>query len=272
MTVNPPTAAVGQTVQVSARGLSPHSVYDLEVCGQNAVDGSSDCAVAGTVSTVAGADGTLSMPLEVVAPPTPCPCVAAAFPTTSNAAPVTAPLSIAGSSTGTAPIPPAQTPRPNIVVVDEKMGSTPIGAWFGLPVTQTLALTVQNTGTSPAGSIDLFATLDSTPVVSQRLPGLGIGQQKTYMVPVKFPALTIGNHTLIAHVDRGNGQLENFKVPSSRWPWGLFIVAFIIVLLILLKVRNKMRRRRERMQPPAPSPEPCEETATFEGEALGHGA
>jgi hypothetical protein len=270
MTVNPPTAALGQTVQASATGLSPHGVYDLEVCGQNAVNGTSDCAVAGTVSAVAGADGTLSMPVEVVAAPTPCPCVVAAFSISSNASPLTAPLSIEGASTSTAPAPPAQTPRPNVVVVSAKMGTEPLGAWFGLPVTETMALTLKNNGTEAARSIAIFATIGSTPVLTRRLAGLAIGQQRTYMVPVNVPALTMGQVTVMAHLDRGNGQLDNFKVPSPLWPWGLFIVLFFIVQLILYKERQVRRRRREQKQPPTPTKEAPEETSTFAGESVGH--
>jgi hypothetical protein len=220
---------------------------------------------------VAGSDGTLIMPLAVVLPPTPCPCVVAAFATTTDAAPVTAPISIEGSNSSTAPILPAQTPAPDIVLVHAQMqGSMPIGSWFGLPVTRTLALTLRNAGTLPASSIDLFARLDSTPVVSTQLPGLGIGQQKTYMVPVKVPALTMGNLTLYGSVARGNGQLDNFKVPSPLWPFGLLIVAFLIVQLILLRVRKRMRRRRERTNPPAP-PTADPEEPMFPGEVVRHG-
>jgi hypothetical protein len=270
MIVSPATAAVGQTVQVVATGLSPQGGYDLEVCGQNAVDGSSDCAVAGTVTTTAGADGALNMPLQVAVPPTQCPCVIAAFPTTSNASPVTAPISIEGVGTSTATIPPPQTPRPNIVVVDAKMGSLPFGAWFGLPSTQTLVLTLRNTGTEPAGSLHFFATLGSTPVVSRQLLGPGIGQEETYTVPVSFPALSVGNLSLSANVDRGNGQLNTFKVPSPHWPWGLFIVAFFIVQAILLTIRNRMRRRHERKSPPPPTPVSPDEPM-FAGEEVRHG-
>ena len=90
------------------------------------------------------------------------------------------------------------------------------------------------------------------------------------MVPVKIPALTIGNLTLVAHVDRGNGQLDNFKVPSPLWPWGLFIVLFLIVQLILFKVRNKLRRRREQKNPPVP-PAADPEEPMFRGEVVRHG-
>src|SRR6516162_7368514 len=89
LTASPVSAAVGQTVQATATGLSPHREYQLQVCGQNAVHGSADCAASDTVTTVAGSDGTLSMPIAVVVPPTPCPCVVASFDTSSLAAPVT---------------------------------------------------------------------------------------------------------------------------------------------------------------------------------------
>jgi hypothetical protein len=269
--VSPATAAVGQTVQVTVTGLSPDGTYELQVCGQNAVHGSADCAAADTVTTVAGATGTLSMPLAVVVPPTPCPCVIASFDANSLAGPVTAPITIEGASSSSAPITLPQTPAPNIVVVNAKLqGSMPFGAWFGLPVTRTLALTLRNAGTLPASSINLFASLGSTPLVSRRLPGLGVGQQQTYMVGVKLPALSVGNLSITGHIERGNGQLESFKASSPLWPWGLFIVLFLIVQLILFRVRKRMRRRREQKNPPVP-PAADPEEPMFRGEVVRHG-
>jgi neocarzinostatin family protein len=271
LTVSPASAAVGQTVQVTVTGLSPNGTYELQVCGQNAVHDSADCAAADTVTTVAGSTGTLSMPLAVVVPPTPCPCVVASFDANSLTGPVTAPITIEGASSSSAPITLPQTPAPNIVVVNAKMqGSPPFGAWFGLPVTRTLALTLRNAGTLPASSINLFASLGSTPLVSRQLPELGVGQQQTYMVPVKLPALSVGSLSITGQVARGNGQLESFKASSPLWPWGLFIIAFLIVQLILFRVRNVMRRRHERKQPPAP-PNADPEGPMFRGEVVRHG-
>jgi hypothetical protein len=210
------------------------------------------------------------MPLAVVVPPTPCPCVVASFDANSLAGPVTAPITIEGASSSSTPITLPQTPAPNIVVVNAKLqGSMPVGAWFGLPVTRTLALTLRNAGTLPASSINLFASLGSTPLVSRQLPGLGVGQQRTYMVPVSLPALSVGNLSITGHVDRGNGQLESFKASSPLWPWGLFIIAFLVVLLILLRVRNVLRRRREQKKPPGP-PAADPEEPMFLGEVARH--
>jgi hypothetical protein len=246
LTVNPSAAAPGQTVQASGSGLPARSTFQVQICGQNAVHGSADCAGVAAASVQADANGDLSVPLTVVVPPTACPCVVAAFSVTS-ALTVTTPILIPGASSSPSPVSPPSVPRSHVEVAKSVLaGSTPLAAWFGLSATRTLQLTLTNTGAAPATSLHLIADLNSTPVLNTHLAPVGAGQTKTYEVPVTMPALSVGNLSLNGHIFIEDGQQATFKVPLAIWPVGLLLVALVLVQMILLAVRNIMRRRHER--------------------------
>lgn len=126
LSVNPATAAPGQTVQVSGFGFPTRSVFQVQVCGQNATHGSADCAGVASASIATDPNGNLSVPLTVVAPPTACPCVVAAFSVTT-ALTVTTPLAIPGASLTPAPASPPTVPLSHLVVAKSELaGSTPV--------------------------------------------------------------------------------------------------------------------------------------------------
>ncbi len=252
MTVRPSTAATGQVVIVTSTGLPPRSIYQVQICGQNAVHGSADCAGVAAASIQADANGDLSVPLTIAVPPTACPCVVAAFSVTT-ALTVTTPIAIPGASTTPAPASPPTVPLSHLVVAKSELaGSTPVPAWFGFPATRTLDITLTNTGAAPATSLHLIADLDSTPVLNTHLAPLEPGQTKTYEVSVKIPALSVGNMNLNGHIFTEDGQQTSFKVPVTIWPVGLVLAAIVLAQLVLLAVRNIMRRRHERNNPKPP--------------------
>jgi hypothetical protein len=255
LAVSPTTAAPGQTVIVTGTDLTPRSIYQVQVCGQNAVHGSQDCSAAATSTTQVDQTGMLSVPLAVVLPPTQCPCVVAAFPTTVGPQ-LTTPISIEGASTSNAPTTTPQVPTSHLVVVHAGFtGSTPVKQWFGFQATRTLSLSLLNRGSAPASGMHLFASLGNTPVVSSRLSALGAGQVRTYDVAVAFPALTVGNQTLSGHIVTTDGQLVGFKTSVAVWPVGLLVVGLILAQMILLAWRNIARRRYERNNPKSTDPE-----------------
>jgi hypothetical protein len=269
LAITPSTASASQTVQVTGSGLPPRSTFQVQTCGQNAVHGSADCAGVAAASIQAGADGTLSVPLTVVVPPTACPCVVAAFSVTSDLT-VTTPIDILGASTTPAPTSPPSVPRSHIVVAKSELaGSTPVAAWFGFPATRMLELTLRNTGLAPGTSMHLIADLDSSPLLNTHLAPLGPGQTRTYEVQVTFPALSIGNLNLNGHIFTEDGQETSFKVPFAIWPVGLLLAALLLIQMILLAVRNVTRRRYERNNPtrpfdPATGEIPIAETSSTE--------
>ena len=262
MMVSPTTAAAGQTVLVTGTGLPPGSIYQVQVCGQNAVHGSADCAAAATSTTQTDPSGLLGVPVAVVLPPTQCPCVVAAFPIALGPT-LTTPISIAGASSSPAPTTTPRVPTSHIVVVHAGFtGSTPVKQWFGFQATRTLALTLVNRGSAPASQLHLFASLGNTPVVSILLTELGAGQVRTYDVPVTFPALTVGNQTLNGHLMTRDGQIVAFKTSIAVWPIGLVVAAVIIVQMILLAWRKAACRRYERNNPKPTEPEDPPTTET----------
>lgn len=253
LTVTPPTAAPGQTVHVTGTGLPPLVTFQVQICGQNAVHGSADCAGVASTSVQASTGGTFSAPITVVAPPTACPCVIAAFSVTS-ALTVTAPIAIPGTSASPAPSSPPTVPRSHLLIAKSELaGSTPVAAWFGFPATRTLDLTLTNTGAGPATSVHLIADLDSTPVLNTYLTPVAAGETKTYQVSVTIPALSVGNMNLNGHIFTGDGQQTAFKVPVTIWPIGLLLATIVLAQVVLLAVRNIMRRRHERTHPMPPS-------------------
>ena len=253
LSVVPSTAAPGQTVAVSGSGFLARGTFQVQICGQNAVHGSADCAGVASASVQADAQGNLSAPVTVVVPPTACPCVVAAFSVTS-ALTVTTPIAIPGASATPSPVSPPTVPRSHLVVAKSELaGSTPVAAWFGFPATRTLDLTLTNTGAAPATSLHLIVDLDSTPVLNTHLAPLGPGQTKTYEVSVTIPALSVGNMNLNGQIFTGDGQRTSFKVPVTIWPVGLLLAAIVLAQMILLAVRNIMRRRHERNSPKPPT-------------------
>jgi hypothetical protein len=253
LTIQPATAPVGATVQVVGSGLPSKASFQFQICGQRAVHGSADCASGAAVQVLSESNGTISLPITVVVPPIPCPCVVAAF-AISSALTVTTPISIPGAPVSSTPVSPPQLPRSHLVVAKSELaGSTPVAAWFGFPATRTLDLTLTNTGAAPATSIHLIADLGSTPVLNTRLGPLGPRQTKTYEVSVTIPALSVGNMNVNGHIFTGDGQQTSFKVPVTIWPVGLLLVAIVLAQMILLAVRNIMRRRHERRNPTPPT-------------------
>lgn len=252
LTIVPATAAVGATVQVAASGLPSKEVVQLQVCGQNAVHGSADCAAGAAVQLQSESNGTFSVPIAVVTPPTPCPCVVAAF-SIPSALTVTTPIAIPGAPISSSPVSPPRVARSHLVVAKSELaGSTPIAAWFGFPATRILDLTITNMGAGAATSVHLIADLDSTPVLNTHLAPIEPGQTKRYEVSVTIPALSVGNMNLNGHIFTGDGQQRSFKVPVTIWPVGLLLVAIVLAQMILLAVRNIMRRRHERANPKPP--------------------
>ena len=240
LVVSPSVAVPGGTVQVEVSGLIPNQNYQLQICGNDAARGSVDCSLMNAVSWVSTPSGTISTPILVVLPPSPCPCVVAAI--SPNAGPnVKGPISITGAPQETVTAPPAQ---PKVVVVDVALsGSTQPKEWLGFAASRTLVLTVRNSGAAPAANLFLTASIGSAPAAVPTLPGLAPGQVRTYRIGVTFPAFTVGNSVLSGHVGVVGWPLTPFHVSLSRYPWGWLIIALIVLQLILLAFRNLARRR-----------------------------
>jgi hypothetical protein len=253
MTVSPEAAAPGQFVYVAAIAFAPSTVFELQVCGDNALEGSADCAYAGGLTTTTSEVGHFGADLTVLMPPVPCPCVVAAF-SEMLTQPITAPITISGAPT--APL--SYPPGPVKLVVERAalVGSGSLTAWFGAAPTRTLVLRVRNPSTEPVENPIVLARIGNTPVPVNNLPNIAAGEVRTYRIPVTFPILALGNYTVVGRVGAGNGLLARFDVGVLLLPWALLVIVFAILLFLLFRLFLAIRKRflrqgQQSTEPPA---------------------
>jgi len=259
MQVSPDAAAPGQSVYVAAYAFPPSTVFQLQVCGDDELEGSPDCAFAEGLTRTTSEVGNFAGELTVLVPPVPCPCVVAAFSSTL-AQPITAAFTVLGAPTAPLRYPPS--PARLVVKSAVLTGSGPLAAWFGAAPTRTLVLRVRDPGTESVPNPIVVARIGNTPIFVNNLPGIGAGQVRTYRIPVTFPILALGNYAVVGQVGAGNGRFARFDVGVLLLPWALLVVAFVILLLLLLLlmrvIRNRLQRRAQRTTQPPDSVGPAE--------------
>ncbi len=243
MTVSPEAAAPGQSVDVVANAFPPSTVFQLQVCGDNALEGSTDCALTGSLTRTTSEVGNFAGDLPALIPPVPCPCVVAAF-SDKLAQPITAAITISGAPTAplSYPPPPIKLDVQSAVLT----GSGPLAAWFGAAPTRTLVFRVRNPGTESVPSPIVLARIGNTPVATDNLPAIAAGQVRTYRIPLTFPILALGHYTVVGQVGAGNGLFAQFDVGVLLLPWALLMLAFVILLFLLLLLVRAIRNRRRR--------------------------
>jgi hypothetical protein len=259
MQVSPDAGIPGQSVYVAAYAFPPSAVFQLQVCGDDALEGSPDCALTGGLTRATSEVGHFAGELTVLIPPVPCPCVVAAF-STALAQPITAAFTILGAPTAPLRYPPSP---PRLVVKSAVLtGSGPLAAWFGAAPKRTLVLRVRNPATESVPNPIVLARIGNTPIPVNNLRGIGAGQVRIYRIPVTFPTLALGHYTVVGQVGAGNGRFARFDVGVLLLPWALLVVAFVILLLLLLLlmrvIRNRLQRRAQRTTQPPDSVGPGE--------------
>jgi hypothetical protein len=250
MSVSPESAAPGQSVYVAAYFFPPGIDFQLDVCGDDALQGSADCALAGSITRTTSAVGHFAANLPVLMPPVPCPCVVAAFSSTL-AEPIVTGLVVSG-----APIAPLTQAAPPVKLKVQSAvleGSGPAAAWFGAAPKRTLVLRVRNTATVSVASPIVVASIGDTPVPADNLPGIAAGQVQTYRIPVDFSALAFGEYTVVGRVGAGNGHFARFSVGVLLLPWALLVFALVVIILLILLARRRRSRRQAKtttLEPP----------------------
>src|SRR5690349_25177619 len=66
---------VGEVVNVRGSGWPAQTLVLVELCGNGAAGGSTDCNQPGAITTPVSADGVVATPFTVPEPTAPCPCV-----------------------------------------------------------------------------------------------------------------------------------------------------------------------------------------------------
>ena len=260
--------AQGSTFKVEGTGWPVDTLIQLEVCGNEARSGTSDCAADTGQVVASNAAGSFQGRLAVVIPPMPCPCVIRAVSQTTSDA-VTTPVDIPNAPTSHPGDGDVVAPALRRLEVEKVhlRGEDSWNTWLGGPARRTFEFEVVNTGSVAVDEATVVLTAgpadDPTgflkPVKIERLE---VGERRKITVPVEFQALAFGDQAVRATVN-GTSVPVSFRSTTSTHPWLLIIVpALIIAQVLLLGIRNIVRRRLHDDELDAPTM-----VATVEGPA-----
>jgi hypothetical protein len=239
LTLLEPRASVGQTISYAGSGFAPSTNIQLMVCGDDALEGSVDCAVTGAVGRTTSESGSFTGTMPVTMPPVPCPCVVAVFGA-ALAQPVTAALTIAG-----APVAPLTGPSipPRLVVLRAVLEGGSLVEWFGAPAHRVLALTVRDDSSTAVDQPFVTVEVGNTPTTPSQLAPVGPGQVVTWRIPVAFSVLAWGTLRVQGRAGETGQAMVPFDASTLVVPWGLVIVAFVLLQLAIVGLRNRVRGR-----------------------------
>ena len=245
---------------VSGVNFPPSSSVQVQICGDQALDGSPDCDLSDSQEVSTTPKGEFQIPLTVALPPKPCPCVVMALDFNLSITPTT-PFVVIGA--------PYSTPNTfhihKLKILGAALqGDGPWTSWFGAPPKRTLVLTVHNPNdvayTFPPLVLAIGQSKDITTqeATTQKLETIGAYKTATYDIPVAFPAVSIGEHQ-VAGVLGNPGYTTKFLVKTWLFPWGLLAVALVVLEIIALLITRFIRERRRRKEalagdaPPVPA-------------------
>jgi hypothetical protein len=248
LTLDQSTMTLGTRLLIQGNGFVGAHLVRVTLCGNNALDGSADCAFDTSVTAGVGTNGYFSTVLVVERPPTPCPCVVTAVNAESASPTATAPITVIG-------VPTAQ-PRPRVPDIGQLLkidaahveGQGSWTSWFGASSNRTLVLTLRDVGKVSVPNPLLSVTLrkgSDTPeyVPSPRIATLQPGETRVVRIPLTLDALSMGQFTVSGAV---TGYNARFTTKTSSYPWGWLIVPFILINVILWRVLRRLAMGRER--------------------------
>lgn len=244
------TVSPGQSVTVRGTGFPDLIDVLAQVCGNDALDASADCALSSSQEISTTSNGQFQLGLVVRIPPVPCPCVVLITSEHLDTTPSVA-IDIVGAPT--APLRSTAVPsvtEPLHVTAVGLSGWGPWTAWFGAQPKRTLELRVHNPNTA--------AYQDPPLVVRQGRPGqpgevvstqdvgtFAPGATRTLRVPVTLSPLSFGTEEV--HGTLGfSGYSTTFSDKTVVVPWGLIAAVLVLAQLILVGFRNRVRRRLRR--------------------------
>lgn len=242
-------AGFGEYLGVRGENWPPNSVVFVELCGNEARNGTADCDQVNARALGVSSAGSFGVPLLVGNPPVACPCVVRVT-SQSSLAEVTVPVEIRG-----APVAGVDdrfdVPRPDrrLAFTEARLeGSGPWTALFGAPPHRTLVFTVVNTGqvrvNNPAITLRVGKGADPSGFVEA--PDLGTfapGESKTFRVDVELPVFAVGTYAVEGDIP-GFGVPVHFRTETTHIPWLLLLLPVLALLQVgLLAARNRLRRR-----------------------------
>ncbi|WP_289009942.1 hypothetical protein [uncultured Thermomonospora sp.] len=248
------TVKVGQTLTVRLVGWPAGNVL-VELCGNEGLRGTVDCAVASSASTYVQEGRTATVMLSVGKPPIGCPCVVSVRPVSGGTA-RTVPIKVSGvptlseaeRRTATA----AGSSRKLTATKVTVTGGGPGEAWFGGTAHRTLRVTLRNEGTATLTDPPLSLTVGrgpepTEPITAPALGTLAPGQERTYAIPFSVGAPAFGRYTVRGEIT-GLDEPISFTAHTSSYPWALPVLAALVLPLTGLTARRGKHALR---RPPA---------------------
>jgi len=212
------------------------------LCGQNAIDGSADCALDAAITVTPGPDGEVQGSMEVVLPPSPCPCVVFVTDRSSTFS-TRIPIDIVGAPTrpvvSRAPAP----DRPRLEVETRVVGGHNLWSILGGPARRNLRISMRNTGEVPINPVisarwgrgERRHRILNAPAEELLLPGMS----RSVDLDWNIAGLTYGSYAVAGEV-AGAGTPVRFTAQTTTWPW---LLLFLIPQALLLLARRVVRHR-----------------------------
>jgi hypothetical protein len=244
---------VGDTLFVEGNHW-PRGNVAVQVCGNNAVNGTPDCELMGARNFgVSLGDGAFRGNLVVALPPVPCPCVVVVR-SSSSSAQFSIPITINGAEVQAGPPPVRHDPAQTTISVESKIDRGPL--WrdaLAIQPSRSMTITITNTGpiaTGP-GSVDVTYGKGKVPTGFGETVGFtSIDPGANTVLHVDFPLepISFGDYNLRVRVDSSYAHDEKLHKVSVH-PWGLGVVLIgLIAIVDLLIVRRVWASRRKRAE------------------------
>lgn len=248
-----PTAAVddtqttiGQVISINGTNWEPEAIVKVEICGNNALDGSVDCNQTASSTVRIWTTSELVARLTVVEPPSPCPCVVQ-ITTASGVVAAQLPIEIEGVAVES-PVSKASDGSPALTIVKVSIDDTvSLTSFMGGAARRTLELVVHNDNVESVTDPTLTLGWGQDGRIDQVIDAPDLdpfapGDVQVITVDFELSPLSIGTYQVRGEIG-SRGALTSFEDSTSTWPVGLFIAIDLAVFALLLYLGRAAVRR-----------------------------
>lgn len=226
----------------------PEGKVTVQVCGNAAVNGTTDCDATGTRGFGIGANHKFAGQIIVGAPPAPCPCVVLVG-TNFHEQDVLIPITIKDHPLL------ANAPKvdPNAGLTTLSLTSSYVrGDWWrdalGISPARIMTVTITNTGGRPTGDgvVDITVGKEKPPTgfaASISFDSLDPGESTSVAARFAVDSFAYGTYNMSARVTSpaAGGEITE---QTSTFPGYLLVLLILIVLIVDLMWMARVRRRR----------------------------
>jgi hypothetical protein len=263
----PSIAKPGERIQVRGSGWPAGIAVQVALCGNLALNGTSDCYGAGAASAATDKDGNFSGIVTAGTPPAPCPCVIYA---NSFSTPTTAKQAF--TLTGATNKAPTSTTSKRTVDLGVKITGANIATWFGGAAKRTVTMTVKNTGDTPLTNPNVTITSgkgsDPTSLLAQpKIGNIAVGQTVQYSLPFTLQAPTFGQYRVKVQIT-GLDELATATATTSTYPWALIVLAWLLLQPLLLGLYKRRPVAEDLDDDPFGGPAPMPVATNYDDDPL----